>query len=439
MPTVAFHTLGCKLNFAETSTVGRQFREKGYSVVEFEETADVILINTCSVTENADREARKLVRQARRRSPEAFVIVMGCYAQLRPEQIAAIDGVDLILGSQEKFRVFDYVESFDHHGEARICVGALDEEAAFGPAYAADSEGRARAFLKVQDGCDYSCAFCTIPMARGASRSQSVASTVQQARDILARGFHEIVLSGVNVGDYGSKIDTSFERLLAALLAVEGEYRIRISSIEPNLLTDRIIELTAASARMCRHFHIPLQSGSASVLRLMRRRYTKDLYAERISTIRDRMPDCAIGIDVIVGHPGETEADFEETYRFLADLPFSYLHVFSYSARPGTHALQIGSPVPSEERARRSAMLRILSEKKRQAFYRDNLGSIRPVLFEHTKDGITSGFTDNYVRVGVASAPDAEHRLIAVRLDAPQGAYVAGSIVDEKYTEPRQL
>jgi threonylcarbamoyladenosine tRNA methylthiotransferase MtaB len=425
---VAFHTLGCKLNYAETSTIGRAFSARGFEVVDFTEVSDVVLVNTCSVTENADREARKLVRQALRRSPGAYVIVVGCYAQLRPEQIASIEGVDLVLGTREKFRLFDHVGTFDKGAYARVVVGDIGEADDFGPAFAADAGDRTRSFLKVQDGCDYTCSFCTIPLARGASRSQDIDATVAQASDIVARGFKEIVLSGVNVGDYGATSGRSFVELLRALVDVRGDFRIRISSIEPNLLTDDIIRLAVDSEKLCPHFHIPLQSGSGEVLKRMRRRYNTGLYTDRIETVRRLLPDCGIGIDVIVGFPGETDALFDETYRYLVDLPFSYLHVFSYSERPETHALSLDGSVPHPERARRSSMLRILSEKKRAAFSRASLGQTRRVLFETGgEQEFSTGFTDNYIRVGLPRDAALDNTFQNVVLTGVDGALVRGS------------
>jgi threonylcarbamoyladenosine tRNA methylthiotransferase MtaB len=403
---VAVHTLGCKLNYAETATLTRAFKEHGFAVVDFDQPADVVMINTCSVTANADREARKLARQALRRSPDAYLIVVGCYAQLRPEEIASIPGVDLVLGSDEKFRVFDFTDDFRKGGYPRVHVGDIAAVEHFGPAYAGDPEGRTRSFLKIQDGCDYQCAFCSIPMARGASRSIDIASILDTAREIIRLGFREIVLSGVNVGDYGRTIGASLYELLCRLIELPGDFRLRISSIEPNLLTDDIIALAASTDRLCPHFHVPLQSGSDAVLKLMRRRYTTEQYRERIEAVHAAMPGAGVGIDVIVGHPGESERDFLDAYEFLVALPFAYLHVFSYSERPETHALRLHGSVAPPERARRSAMLRILSEKKRHAFYESQLGANSCVLFESEEhEGLITGFTGNYVRVGVPYNP----------------------------------
>lgn len=414
---ISFYTLGCKLNYAETITYGRSFIENGFRIVHFKEQTDIVLINTCSVTENADRECRKIVRQALRRSPDAYVIVVGCYAQLQPQEIASIEGVDLVLGASEKFHLFDYVNGFTKKHTPSVHVSCIDDANDFGPAYSDEAGERTRAFLKVQDGCDYTCSFCTIPLARGASRSQSIAATVEQAKKIISEGFHEIVLSGVNVGDFGKKNDESLYELLLALLRIDGKFRIRISSIEPNLLTDEIIELAASSEKMCKHFHIPLQSANNEVLKLMRRRYGLDLYHERIEKIKSLLPDACIGLDVIVGFPGETEERFVDAYTFLVDLPFSYLHVFSYSERENTHALTLNSIVPHRERARRSEMLRNLSVGKRRLFYESQLGKTREVIFEEKSgDGLIVGFTDNYVRVGVRASEQIINCVVPVRL-----------------------
>ncbi len=441
--TVSFHTLGCKLNYAETSTFRQSFVSGGFDVVDFRERSDVVLVNTCSVTANADREARKLVRQALRRSPDAYVIVVGCYAQLRPEEIASIEGVDLVLGAEEKFRVMDFLPGGLEKNQTRIFVGDIDEADSFGVAYSAEEGGRTRAFLKVQDGCDYNCSYCTIPMARGASRSQSIEETLKHATEIIGRGFQEIVLSGVNVGDYGSGDGgssgdgSSFYDLLLALTGLEGDFRIRISSIEPNLLTDEIIALTTASRRLCRHFHIPLQSGSDEVLKLMRRRYDSQLFRERIETIVRHVPDAAIGIDVIVGSPGESRELFEETYRFLVETPFAYLHVFNYSERPGTHAVTIGDKVPAAERAERSRMLRGLSVKKRQAFHESQLGRDFDVLLESGEEnGMLSGFSGNYVRIAVPWNPRLEHTLQRVSAVEVADGRVLGSLSGESISIP---
>lgn len=429
MNRVSFHTLGCKLNFAETATFQRQFAERGFATVEFRDEADVVVINTCSVTENADRDARKAVRQALRRSPGAYVIVLGCYAQLRPDELAAIDGVDLVLGAEEKFHIMQHADPDWHKDQVRIAVGDVADAADFGVAYSAEGGSRTRAFLKVQDGCDYNCSYCTIPMARGASRSENIERTLEHARDIIAQGFHEIVLSGVNVGDYGAGAESSLHELLVRLLALDGEFRVRISSIEPNLLGDDIIALAAANPKLVPHFHVPLQNGADAVLRLMRRRYNTRVYRDRIEAVLAALPDAAIGIDVIVGMPGETEELFREGYQFLVDLPFTYLHVFSYSERPGTDALAIEGKVPPQERARRSAILRTLSQRKRRAYYERQLGRTLQVLFEGGEGSEVSGFSENYVRVSVPWQPGLENRIMPVRCDSLGKDVVVGTVL----------
>lgn len=431
MPRVSFYTLGCKLNYAETSTLARDFETEGYQVVPFEEAADVTVINTCTVTSEADRKCRQTIRRALRANPEAFVVVTGCYAQLQPEEIAAIEGVDAVLGAQEKFRLFRLIEAFDKRERTQVAVSCIDEVTAFGPAYS--SGERTRAFLKVQDGCDYTCAFCTIPRARGRSRSQGLEATLAQAHEVARQGYREVVLTGVNIGLYGQDHGTSFYELVRALDRVEGIERFRISSIEPNLLTDEIIDFVAGSERFQPHFHIPLQSGDDDVLGKMRRRYRRAVYAGRVRRIRERMPEASIGVDVIVGFPAETEARFENTCRFLTELPVSYLHVFTYSERADTAAVEHpdrmgGARVPKGERARRSRMLRILSEKKQHAFYAAHRGELRPVLWEgEEKEGAMYGFTDNYIKVQRPFDPACEGTVEPVRLGpfAPDGTLLA--------------
>lgn len=432
---VSFYTLGCKLNYAESVTFSREFREQGFRVVDFKEQSDVVLINTCTVTEHADRDCRKIVRQALRRSPDAYVIVVGCYAQLHSDELAEIQGVDVVLGASEKFHLFDYVDDFRKKDKTSIHVSCIDDANDFGPAYSDEAGDRTRAFLKVQDGCDYNCSFCTIPLARGTSRSQSIDATVEHARKIIDEGFKEIVLSGVNVGDYGKKENQTFYELLLALLKIDEKFRIRISSIEPNLLTDEIIDLVASSDKMCKHFHIPLQSGNNDVLKFMRRRYNRELYQDRVEKIRRTIPDACIGIDVIVGHPGETEERFKDSYQFLIDLPFSYLHVFSYSERPNTYALTLDDKVHHAERAKRSEMLRNLSVRKRRLFYESQIGKNIDVLFEsEIDDGVIKGFSDNYVRVGLQADEALINKLILVRLVEMRNGFVSGEVfVNEKY------
>lgn len=403
--TAAFHTLGCKLNFAETSTIARQLTGAGYEKVSFDEKASVYVINTCSVTENADRECKFHVKRAMKANPDGLVVILGCYAQLKPEEISAIEGVDLVLGAKEKFNILSYLDDLqktESHGLIHSCE--IDEADFFIGSYSIGD--RTRAFLKVQDGCDYKCTYCTIPLARGISRSDTIENVVKNAMEIASKGIKEIVLTGVNIGDYGKgefgnkKHEHTFLDLISELDKVEGIERIRISSIEPNLLKDESIELVAKSKSFVPHFHIPLQSGSDDLLKLMKRRYLTKLYTERIAKIREVMPDSCIGVDVIVGFPGETEEKFLETYNFLNELPISYLHVFTYSERENTEAAEMQGVVPIPERKQRSKMLRILSEKKKMAFYRTQIGKTLPVLWEHeNKNGVMYGFTENYVRV----------------------------------------
>jgi len=403
MKKVAFYTLGCKLNYSETSTISRNFEEKGYRKVDFTDTPDIFIINTCSVTENADKKCHKLVREARAISPDAYVAIIGCYAQLKPKEIASIPGVDAVLGASEKFRLVELLDGFVRPPQPVVYACDIDKVETFHTSFS--MQDRTRTFLKVQDGCDYSCTFCTIPKARGGSRSDSVANIVKTARQIAGSGVKEIVLTGVNTGDFGIQDGERKERFIDLILAldeVENLDRIRISSIEPNLLTNEIIEFVSESKRFVPHFHIPLQSGSNRILKLMRRRYQRELYTERVTAIKQHMPDACIGVDVIVGFPGETDEDFLETYQFLNELDISYLHVFTYSERDNTVAATMPDPVPLKVRHERSRMLHILSDKKRRAFYEQNVGSIRTVLFENdVEDGLIHGFTENYVRVGV--------------------------------------
>ncbi len=405
LKTAAFHTLGCKLNFAETSTIARQLSGAGYTKVSFDEPAHVYIINTCSVTENADRECKLHVKRAMKANPDGLVVILGCYAQLKPEEISAIEGVDLVLGAKEKFNILSYLDDLqksESHGIIHSCE--IDEADFFIGSYSIGD--RTRAFLKVQDGCDYKCTYCTIPLARGISRSDTIESVVKNATEIAQKGIKEIVLTGVNIGDYGKgefgnkKHEHTFLDLISELDQVEGIERIRISSIEPNLLKNESIELVAKSKRFVPHFHIPLQSGSDDLLKKMKRRYMSGLYTDRVAKIREVMPNACIGVDVIVGFPGETEEKFLETYNFLNELPISYLHVFTYSERENTEAVEMDGVIPIPERKRRNKMLRILSEKKKMAFYQTQLGKTLPVLWEHeNKSGLMFGFTENYVRV----------------------------------------
>jgi threonylcarbamoyladenosine tRNA methylthiotransferase MtaB len=407
--TVAFHTLGCKLNFSESSGISRQLETEGFVRKEFDDLADVYVINTCSVTDNADKECRYLVRKIRRQAPASAVVIMGCYAQLKPAEIAAIPGVDLVLGAAEKFNLARHLRELvpnngDESSGAKICSCDIEAVTGFHPSFSLGD--RTRTFLKVQDGCDYSCSFCTIPMARGASRSDSVARTIQTVRELAVRGdVREIVLTGVNLGDFGRGPDgkgtgESFFDLIRALDGIEGIDRYRISSIEPNLLTPEMIDWVAGSRRFMPHFHIPLQSGSNHILGLMRRRYKRELYAERVQSIKGAMPHCAIGVDVIVGFPGETEEHFRETVDFLVDLDVSYLHVFTYSERDNTKALGITPVIPIAVRNERNKLLRTVSYRKMQDFIRRHEGQTRKLLLEgHVKTPMMEGYTDNYIKV----------------------------------------
>jgi threonylcarbamoyladenosine tRNA methylthiotransferase MtaB len=416
---VAFYTLGCKLNYAETSTIARQFEQKGYQKVDFTDTPDIFIINTCSVTDNADKKCRKIVREARSIAPNAYVVIVGCYAQLKPKEIAEIEGVDAVLGAAEKFRLMDLLDGFVRPPHAQIFASAINQATTFHHSFSYGD--RTRTFLKVQDGCNYNCAFCTIPLARGESRSDTLDNLVAKAHEIARTGeVKEIVLTGVNTGDYGiiqGKRIYRFIDLLKALDRVEGIERFRISSIEPNLLTDEIIAFVAQSTRFVPHFHIPLQSGSNKILRLMYRRYQRELYADRIHKIKTLMPNACIGVDVIVGFPAETNEDFLETYHFINQLDVSYLHVFTYSERADTVAIYSKEVVPSKVRNERSKMLHILGEKKKRCFYEQNIGQIGTVLFENdVQNGKMHGFTENYIRVSAKYDPLLINELKAVKL-----------------------
>jgi threonylcarbamoyladenosine tRNA methylthiotransferase MtaB len=405
--TVAFHTLGCKLNFSETSSLSRMLEQEGFQKKAFDEMADVYVINTCSVTDNADKECRQLVRGIQRKSPESLVVITGCYAQLKPKEIASIPGVDLVLGAAEKFNIAAHLRELTKNDSARICSCDIEEVSGFHASWSIND--RTRSFMKVQDGCDYNCSFCTIPLARGKSRSDTIGNVVKNATELAAKGVKEIVLTGVNLGDFGGSrpqisnsdhTKESFFELIRELDKVEGISRYRISSIEPNLLTNDIIEFVANSDKFMPHFHIPLQSGSNRVLGAMRRRYKKELYAERVNLIKTLMPHCAIGVDVIVGFPGETDAEFRETFEFLHSIDISYLHVFTYSERDDTHALNLKPVVPKQVRHERNKTLRNLSYMKMQYFTEQHSGQVRKVLFEsHAKNGMMEGYTDNYIRV----------------------------------------
>jgi threonylcarbamoyladenosine tRNA methylthiotransferase MtaB len=407
MKKVAFYTLGCKLNYSETSTISRKFEEKGYLKVDFTDQPDIFIINTCSVTENADKKCRKIVREARNISPDAYVAIIGCYAQLKPKEISEIPGVDAVLGAAEKFQLVELLDGFVRPEKPAVFASAINEVNSFNSSYSLVD--RTRTFLKVQDGCDYSCSFCTIPLARGSSRSDSIFNLVKHANEIAASGVKEIVLTGVNTGDFGLRNgvrEEKFIELIKELDKVAGVERFRISSIEPNLLTDEIIDFVSHSKRFVPHFHIPLQSGSNAILKQMRRRYQRELYTSRVEKIKSVMPSCCIGVDVIVGFPGETQEHFLETYQFLNELDISYLHVFTYSERENTLAATLPDSVPMQIRSERSRMLHILSDKKRRAFYENNLTKSFTVLFENdVEDGFMHGFTENYIRVAAKYDP----------------------------------
>lgn len=395
--TAAFYTLGCKLNFAETSTIARNLKDAGYAKVPFDSGAGVYVINTCSVTDNADKKCRNVIRRALRKNPEAKIVVIGCYAQLKPEEISKIEGVNLVLGANEKFNVAQHLESLDDDAKGQVKSGRIGKVREFFPSY---SHGdRTRTFFKVQDGCDYYCSFCTIPLARGKSRSNDIATTIAKARELENKNIKEVVLTGVNTGDFGAGTDENFFMLIQELEKLEIP-RFRISSIEPNLLHNEIIRFSAQSHSFVPHFHIPLQSGSDTMLKIMKRKYDTKLYADRVATIKREMPDACIGVDVIVGHPGETEQEFLNTYNFLNELDIAYLHVFTYSERANTVADKMPGEVPMHERHERSKMLRILSEKKKRAFYESQLGKSKTVLWEEENHSDTmQGFTENYVKV----------------------------------------
>ena len=421
MKKVAFYTLGCKLNFSETSTIARSFEEEGYQRVDFDDPADIYVINTCSVTENADKQFKQIVRKALKTNPKAFLAAVGCYAQLKPEELASVDGVDLVLGAKEKFNITQYIDDLTKNNEGVVHSCEISETDFYVGSYSIGD--RTRAFLKVQDGCDYKCTYCTIPMARGISRSDTIENIIANAKKISEKGIKEIVLTGVNIGDYGKgefgnkKHEHTFLELVQALDKVEGIERLRISSIEPNLIKDETIDFIAQSNSFVPHFHIPLQSGSNEILKKMKRRYLRELYVSRVAKIREVMPDACIGVDVIVGFPGETDEHFLETYYFLNDLDISYLHVFTYSERDNTEAVLMDEVVPDAVRAKRSKMLRGLSAKKRNAFYTSQLGKEKTVLFESdNKQGYIHGFTENYIKVKAPWDPSLVNTLHKVKL-----------------------
>ena len=422
---VAFHTMGCKLNFSESSMISREFVNQGFEKVDYKDKADIYVLNSCSVTENADREARKLIRQAKRKNPNATVAIIGCYAQLNPNEIAQIEGVDLVLGAENKFNLLNELDQLNLNGKPKIVRSAIAHTNAFMPSYS--SKERTRSYLKIQDGCDYTCSFCTIPLARGKSRSDTIDNTLRIASQAIENGSREIVLTGVNVGDFGKNHKESFIALIKQLDDLPID-RIRISSIEPNLLTDEIIKFCASSEKFMPHFHIPLQSGSDKILSLMRRRYKRNQFQHCISTIKKYMPDAAIGADVIVGFPGESDNDFIESVHFIDELDISYLHVFSYSERPNTDAINLDKSVDKKTRSRRSAMLRDLSQKKLSKFYDQFVGSSRPVLFENIKNGKLVGHTDNYILISADIDSSYINSINNVKLYKNNGKIIYGEL-----------
>ena len=423
---VAFHTLGCKLNFSETSTISRDFLSHGFEKVNYRDKADIYVLNTCSVTENADKEARKFIRQAKQRNPKSSVAVIGCYAQLKPNDIAAIDGVDIVLGAEEKFNLLNHLDSINLNGSTKVIQSEIDHVHKFNPSYS--SAERTRSFLKIQDGCDYTCSFCTIPLARGQSRSDTIANTLKVAKEVAETDTREIVLTGVNIGDYGKGSNETFFDLIQQLDLLDGIDRIRISSIEPNLLTNEIIEFCASSQKFMPHFHVPLQSGSDKILGAMRRRYKRDLFVNRVTRIKQTIADACIGVDVIVGFPGETEKDFLDTYNFLNELDISYLHVFTYSERLNTDAIEMSEIVSKEIRRERSKMLHILSDKKRRYFNDQFISKFRPVLFENMKNGKLLGHTDNYIQIQMEGGSELINSIHSVKLVDNHGTVVDGKL-----------
>ncbi len=427
--SVALYTLGCKLNFAESSTIAQQLMKNGFERKEFTDGADLYVINTCSVTDHADRKCKKVVKEALKYNPNAYIVVVGCYAQLKPQEIANIPGVDMVLGAAEKFQLMDYLHSLEKEEKSRLHNQPIKDVNEFVPGF---SEGdRTRMFLKVQDGCDYFCSFCTIPLARGKSRSSDIATTLEQVREATAKGVREVVLTGVNLGDFGVNHGQNFYQLVQELDKIEDVYRYRISSIEPNLLTDEIIEFVAQSKKFVPHFHIPLQSGNDEILMRMRRKYVSDLYRSRVAKIKSLMPDCAIGVDVIVGFPGETHEHFLDTYNFINELDITYLHVFPYSERPNTTARKMKERIPLGVRGERTTMLRSLSDKKKRAFYESQIGKTREVLFESEEKGsMMSGFTDNYVKVVADYDPLLVDTVIPVTLNQVDSEFLMHGVFE---------
>jgi len=423
---IAFHTMGCKLNLSETGTISRDFIQHGFEKVSYKEKADIYVLNTCSVTENANKEARKLIRQAKRRNPDSSIAIIGCYAQLKPNEISEIKGVDLVLGAKEKFNLLSHLEKLDIKDKTKIVESDIREINSFKPSYS--SAERTRSFLKIQDGCNYTCSFCTIPLARGKSRSDSIKNTMETAKKITNRGAREIVLTGVNIGDFGNGTTETFYDLIQQLDTINELDRIRISSIEPNLLSTQIIDFCATSKKIMPHFHIPLQSGSNKILQSMRRRYNLELYEEKIIKIKNLIPEACIGVDIIVGFPGETNSEFYKTYDYLKELDISYLHVFSYSERENTEAIKIKDVVNFEERAERSKMLHILSNKKTHLFNDKFLNSNRLVLFESIKNGKVIGHTDNYIQVQVDGDSKLINKILPVNLELNRGSNIFGTL-----------
>jgi len=421
---IAFHTLGCKLNYSETSTISRDLIHNGFEKVDYQDTADIYVINTCSVTDNADKEARKLIRQAKRSNPSANIAVIGCYAQLNPDEIADIDGVDIVIGAEEKFNLLEHLNELSVKEEKMILGSDINNVHLFEPSYSIGD--RTRSYLKIQDGCDYTCSFCTIPLARGKSRSGTINATIALAKEVALAGAKEIVLTGVNIGDFGAGSDETLLDLLIELDEIEGVQRFRISSIEPNLLNNDIITFCNMSKKFVPHFHIPLQSGSNKILKAMRRRYDRDLYEDRINSIKSLNSDTCIGVDVMVGFPGESDEDFLETYNFLNDLDISYLHVFTYSERQNTYAIQINETIPKPVKAERSKTLHALSNKKRRLFYDQFISTKRDVLFENVRNGKLFGHTDNYIKVEVEKYQNRSNQIHSIKLTENRGDFVMG-------------
>ena len=425
MKSVSLHTLGCKLNYSETSTIAKEFNSKGFILKNFGEASDIFVLNTCSVTENADKECRQIVRSILRKKPDTYVIVTGCYAQLQPEDIAMIDGVDLVLGISEKMKLFDYIDNFEKKDLSCIYRSPVENATDFGEAFSADTDSRTRAFLKIQDGCDYKCTFCTIPLARGKSRSLDLKQVVINAKKIIDSGYKEIILTGVNTGDYNFQNGSGSYKLIDVLYELENLdiERIRISSIEPNLLSDEIIEFAKSSNKLCNHFHIPLQSGDGDILKLMKRRYNTEFYGNLILKLNEEIPGVGIGVDAITGFPGETDKHFENTYNFLKSLNISYLHVFTYSERRNTEAVLLPGKTDVRERRRRTELLRKLSDSKRYDFYSKHKGTLQKVLFESkTNDDLIEGYTTNYIRVKAEAGVEFENRICDVILCEADGA-----------------